>query len=215
VIVHDVLQRSPEWYQLRCGRLCASDVADVFANGRGSSEAVSRRDLRLALACERLTGRPQESDYLNAAMQRGIECEAAARLAYESLTGNLVTEVGFVTHDTLLAGCSPDGEIDGFTRLVEIKAPKSATHLDYLRIGKVPPKYLPQLTCQLWLTGAEAVDFFSWDDRFPPALQTFLVTVKRSDVDLAAFELAVTLFLSEVEKEVEAVSRLVGSVVAA
>lgn len=166
-----------------------------------SGEAAARRDLRLQLVVERLTGQPQDDSYINAAMQRGIDCEAAARAAYESLTGNLVREVGFIAHDTLMAGASPDGELGGFKTLVEIKAPKSATHLGYIRAKKVPSNYLPQLIHQMWITGADAVDFFSWDDRFPLPLQTFLVRVKRSDVDIAAYELAARLFLDEVERE--------------
>lgn len=206
IIVTDT-QRTDFWRQARCGRLCASDASDMMATIK-TGEAAARRDLKLRLVIERLTGQPQDDPYVNAAMQRGIDCEAQARSAYEALTGTLVREVGFLAHDTLMAGCSLDGELGGFKTLVELKAPKSTTHLGYVRAGKVPSSYLPQLIHQLWITGAEAVDFFSWDDRMPPGLQTFLTTVKRADVDIKAYELLVRMFLAEVDKELDEVSKL-------
>lgn len=208
MIIHDVEQRSAAWHALRVGRLCASRASDMLAMIK-SGEAAARRDLRLQLVVERLTGQPQEDGFVSGAMLRGVEYEATARTAYEALTGRLVQTVGFITHADLLAGASPDGQMEDFRRLVEIKVPKSSTHLGYLRAGKVPSAYLPQLTHQLWITGAEAVDFFSWDDRFPLALQSCLVTVTRADVDLKAYELAVRLFLSEVERECADVQRMV------
>jgi hypothetical protein len=187
--------------------LCASDAADMLAKIK-TGEAAARRDLRLRLTIERLTGQPQDEVFANGAMAWGTEHEGEARLAYESLTGNLVHEVGFLAHDTLLAGCSPDGEMGGFKTLLEIKAPKSATHLGYVRGRKIPSVYLPQLTHQLWITSADAVEFFSYDPRMPTGLQTFWVTLTRGDVDIAAYELAARLFLDEVARDVLEVQAL-------
>jgi len=173
-----------------------------------TGEAAARRDLRLQLVTEQLTGQPQDDTFTSPAMARGVEFEAAARSAYENLTGDLVQEVGFISHDTLMAGVSPDGHVNNLQRLVEIKVPKSSTHLATIRAGRVPSAYIPQLIHQLWITGAESVDFFSWDDRFPAHLQSFLVTVKRAEVDIAAYEVAARLFLSECDKELESLRGL-------
>lgn len=201
----DVPQRSAEWFALRCGRLTGSCAADMLATIK-SGEAAARRDLRLRLVCERLTGVAQEDGYVNGAMLRGIELEATARAAYEAHTGLLVSEVGFLAHDDLLAGCSPDGLVeDG---LLEIKCPKSATHLRYLRLDGVPPEYRPQVIHNLWVTGAAWCDFVSFDDRFPAPLDYLVRRVVSTDVDLRAYELAVRLFLAEVERELEAVQAL-------
>lgn len=193
-------QRVPEWYQARVGKMTGSCAADMLARIK-SGEAAARRDLRMRLVCERLTGQSQEDVYVSAAMQWGIDREADAFAAYEALTGHLASRVGFVAHDELEAGCSPDGEIGHYTGILELKCPKSSTHLRYLRAGVVPTDYLPQITHNLWITGAEWCDFVSFDDRFPAHLHVFQVRVQRSDVDLAAYELAVRLFLSEVERE--------------
>lgn len=203
--VYDVLQRTPEWFALRCGRLTGSCAADMLATIK-SGEAAARRDLRLRLVCERLTGIAQEDGYVNGAMQRGIDCEPLARAAYEAHTGLLVSEVGFLAHDELLAGCSPDGLVeDG---LLEVKCPKSATHLRYLRQTHVPPEYLPQVLHTLWVSGAAWCDFVSWDGRFPAPLDFVVRRVVSTDVDLRAYELTVRLFLREVEAELDQVRGL-------
>lgn len=197
-------QRSPEWFAARLGRLTGSRAADMLATIK-SGEAAARRDLRIQLVCERLTGTVQEDAFVNAAMQRGIDCEPLAFAAYESLTGNVAHRTGFLAHSTLAIGCSLDGHIGPFEGLLECKCPKSATHLSYLRGDKVPAAYVPQIMHNLWVTGAAWCDFLSFDDRFPPPLQTFLVRVMAADLDLAGYTEKALAFLAEVETEVRAV----------
>lgn len=203
-------QRVPEWYVARIGKLTGTGAADMMARIK-SGEAAARRDLRLRLVCERLTGESQEDVFVNAAMQRGIEKEPEAFAAYESATGHLVSRVGFLAHDTLPAGCSPDGIIGNYTGILELKCPKSATHLKYLRSREVPTEYLHQIIHNLWITGADWCDFVSFDDRFPPALQLFRVRVERKQADIDAYELMARAFLSEVEKECAELSGLVAA----
>lgn len=201
--VVDVPQRSEAWFQARLGRLTGSRAADVLASvTRG--EAAARRDLRLQLVCERLTGTLQEEPFINGAMQRGIDLEPQARAAYEAQTGHVVQETGFLAHREFAVGCSLDGYIDDFEGIVELKCPKSATHLRYLRAGTLPPEYRPQITHNLWVTGAAWCDFLSFDDRFVGSLQTFLVRVEAASLDLAAYERAALAFLVEVDREVAA-----------
>jgi hypothetical protein len=202
--VIDAPQRSEAWFQVRAGRLTGSCACDMLATIK-SGEAAARRDLRLRLVCERLTGLPQEDCFVNAAMQRGIDKEADAIAAYEALTGNLLLTSGFLLHDELMAGCSLDGHVDNFAGIVEVKAPKSATHLRYLRDGRAPAEHLPQITHNLWISGAAWCDFLSWDDRFPPPLQTMLVRVERDDVDIVGYARKAVAFLEEVDREYAAV----------
>ena len=169
-----------------------------------SGEAAPRRDYRMQLVCERLTGQPQEDGFVNAAMQRGIDLEPAALAAYESLTGSVVVRTGFLAHRAHRAGCSLDGSVDDFAGIVELKCPKSSTHVGYLREGVVPRGYLAQVTHNLWISGASWCDFLSFDDRFPSALQVFYVRVLAKDLDIAGYEKAALAFLKEVETEVTA-----------
>lgn len=202
--VHDFPQRTAEWHALRLGRLTGTGAADMLATIK-SGEAAARRDLRLRLVCERLTGCSAESVFVNAEMQRGVDLEPAALAAYEAKSGNLALPSGFLSHDALMAGCSLDGQVDHYAGIVEVKCPKSATHLRYLRGGLVPTDYLPQITHNLWISGAAWCDFLSFDDRFPDYAQTFLVRVQRSDVDIAAYEAKAVTFLREVDLELAAI----------
>lgn len=198
-------QRSPEWVSARLGRLTGSRVSDAFATLKSKGEAAGRRNLRVQLVLERITGVSQETGFLSADMERGMALEEEACAAYEAETGLVVKNVGFVMHDDLMAGCSPDGlPHDG---LVEIKAPKAATHLDYLRDG-LPHEYRLQILHGLWLTGASWGDFVSYHPAFPPALRLKVTRLFAKDLDLAAHELAVRLFLSDVEKEEASVRAL-------
>lgn len=206
-------QRTDAWRAARLGLLTGSCAADMLAKIK-TGEAAARRDLRMRLVCERLTHVSQEDGYVSKDMQRGIDRERDACAAYEAATGVLVRPVGFLAHPTLSAGCSPDGEIDHYTGILEVKCPKSATHLKYLRARQVPPEYAPQILHNLWITGAAWCDFFSFDDRFPAQLQQMCVRVSRADADLKAYELLVRMFLAEVEREYDDVAKLADMVAA-
>lgn len=199
----DAAQRSPEWFMARLGRLTGSRAADMLATIK-SGEAAARRDLRVQLVVERLTQTLQEDAFVNAVMQRGIDMEPAAFIAYEARTGQFADRTGFLAHKTLAIGCSLDGHVGDFDGILEVKCPKSATHLGYLKGGGVPASYLPQITHNLWVSGAAWCDFLSFDDRFPPALQTFLVRVDRDEAAIDAYAKTALAFLAEVERETEA-----------
>lgn len=198
--VVQVEQRSPEWFAARAGRLTGSAAADMLATIK-SGEAAARRDLRLRLVCERLTGQPQDDTFVNAAMQRGIECEPLAIGAYEIANAVLVQRSGFLASTIYQAGCSLDGHVGDFEGIVEVKCPKSATHLRYLRGGAVPAEYLPQMRHNLWITGAAWCDFVSWDDRFPAEMQLFIARLTREQAAIEDYEKKALAFLAEVDVE--------------
>jgi hypothetical protein len=204
VTILDFPQRSPEWHAARLGRLCASDAKDMLATIK-SGEAAARKHLRMRLALERLTQSPPDPGFMSAAMQRGIDKEIDARLAYEAATGVLVNPVSFIASDALMIGCSPDGLIDDDGGL-ELKCPESATHAGYLRMDtrQCPAEHVAQIKHSLLVTGRAWWDFASFDDRFPEPLRLFIVRVHRTDVDLDAYEKQVRAFLAEVDAEYQA-----------
>jgi hypothetical protein len=204
----DAPQREPDWFRARLGKLTGSCAGDMLAKGRGSEESTKRRDLRIRLALERITGQAQEDGYVNAHMQRGIEMEPLAFAAYEAHTGQMVSRSGFLSLNGVEAGCSLDGHVGDFEGIVELKVPKSATHYGYLLGGVPPSDYLPQITHNLWITGSAWCDFMSFDDRFPAHLRVFLVRVRREDVDLAGYEQKALAFLAEVDRQVEAIQTM-------
>jgi len=208
VRIHDISQRSDEWRQIRLGKVTGSVAADMLATIKSGGEAAGRRNLRVRLVLERITGRSQENGYQSSAMQQGIDREPDAYAMYEALTGRLLTSSGFIEHDSLAAGCSLDGYVDGWQGIIEIKSPIPATHLEYLKTGIVPGEYLKQILHGLFITGAQWCDWLSYNPDFPEGLQVKLVRVQRNDAEIADYEKKLIVFLAEVDREVQTLATM-------
>lgn len=189
-------QGTPEWKQVRAGKATGSRANAIVAKIK-TGEAATRRDYRVQLVTERLTGAPAEDTFVSKEMQWGTEQEPFARMAYEVATGEIVKEAGFAYLPDILAGCSVDGFI-GDEGILECKCPKSATHAMYLLDERLPPEYEPQVLHNLWVTGRAFADFVSFDPRMPVDLQLMHVRVERDEAKIKAHEAEVLQFLSEV-----------------
>lgn len=193
----EIIQGSPEWFAIRCGRVTASRVADVVAKTK-TGWGASRANYMAELIAERLTGEPAEK-FSNAAMQWGTEKEPDARAAYEFRTDAEVTQVGFVAHPSIpMTGASPDGMV-GEAGLIEIKCPNTATHLDTLLSRSVPGKYVTQMQWQMACTGRQWCDFVSYDPRLPESMRVFVQRVPRDAELISSLEKDVGDFLSELD----------------
>lgn len=202
----DIIQGSPEWFALRCGKVTASRVADVIAKTKAGWGA-SRANYMAELIAERLTGVTAES-YTNAAMQWGTEKEPEARTAYEFWRDAEVTEAGFVLHPTIgSSGASPDGYVGG-KGLIEIKCPSTATHIETLLGGTVPAKYITQMQWQMACTDRAWCDFVSYDPRMPDELRIFVRRVERDEDRIAELEKEVIEFQKELNAKLFALSAM-------
>ena len=194
-------QKSPEWFAARLGRVTASRVADVVAKTK-TGDSASRGNYMAQLVIERLTNKQEES-YSNDFMDWGNLQEPFARAAYEAATNVLVDEVGMITHPRIeMSGASPDGLV-GDDGLVEIKCPKTATHIETLLSKTVPGKYNIQMQWQMACTDRSWCDFVSFDPRMPDGLQMFLKRVHRDDALIKTLEDEVIKFLKEVDAKLE------------
>lgn len=205
--IHDVDQRSPEWKQLRAGRLTGSAAADMMRTIK-SGPSASRKHLKMRLALERITGRPQEREFTTAAVQHGRDTEQTALARYEAETGCIVEPVGFLSLGPIMAGCSLDSFVMGRRGIVEAKCPESATHYEYLRTKQIPADYRWQCVHSLWVSDAEYCDFISFDNRFPDDLQYLCVRLDRDDKEIAAYESSALRFLAEVAVDVNEINKL-------
>lgn len=192
-------QRSEEWFKARLGKVTASRVADVLAKIK-TGESASRRNYKVQLVSERLTGEKQET-YINQAMQDGIDREFYARERYVQQYGE-VEEVGFIQHPTLEAGASPDGLV-GDDGLIEIKCPLGTTHTETLMTQEVPSKYIPQIQWQLRCTGRKWCDFISYNPMFPENLQLFVKRVEADEQYQLMLEKEIGDFLIEVQTVID------------
>ena len=150
--IHDVEQRSPEWYRLRMGVPTASCFDKlVTPTGRPSKQAT---DYARFLAAELFIGRPLDMWGGNAWTERGKEMETQALSFYEFTNDIEARKVGFVTNDDCTAGCSPDALI-GDDGMLEIKCLAAQHHIGaimhYRQHGTCPPDYVPQTQGQIML----------------------------------------------------------------
>lgn len=193
-------QGSKEWHASRAGKATASRFSDVMSFKKDGNEMAARRDYRTQVAIERLTGKHLDG-YVSFAMREGTEREPLARAAFEATTGLYVSEVPFIEHPDLLAGCSPDGLI-GEASGVEIKCPQPTKHFEYLSLpaGGVPEEYLFQVQGSMWITGRPEWYFTSFNPDFPGALQLVVRRVARDEKIISALSVGVEKFLEEVEE---------------
>jgi putative phage-type endonuclease len=191
-------QGSAEWLDARRGKITASRIADVLDRLKKGGEGAGRRNYRIDLIAERLSGR-SEDHYVSPEMVWGTDCEPMARTAYEMERNVMAETIGFVLHPTMdFSGASPDSliESDG---VLEIKCPKTTTHIKWMLAGVVPEEHQAQCLWVMACTERKWCDFISYDPRLPDGLKTFIVRMQRDDAQIAAIENEVVVFDSEVD----------------
>jgi hypothetical protein len=200
-ILSEHAQGTAEWKADRAGRASGSKASAVQAKGKGNAEASTRADYRIQLALERLLGEPCDDDFTSRDIQNGIEREPFARMAFEARTGLFVQEAGFAYWEKLMIGCSVDGFTEENRRngFVEIKCPKSKTHLEYLTDKRLPPTYRHQVLHNFLVTGCDFADFISFDPKMPEKLQLFVFRVERNEEEIREYEIQLRQFLMEVD----------------
>lgn len=203
----EVQQQTPEWLQMRCGMVTGSRVAEVTGRKvptkaqkdlkQPGDYYKARADYLMEVCVERLTGRAVEH-FVTQAMEEGIENEPLARAAYEIANDVEVQDGGFAIHPKMeWFGASPDGLV-GADGLIEIKCPKSTTHLETVASGKIPEEYLPQMMAEMACAERQWVDFVSFDPRMPKSLQLWVKRFHRDEKCIALLEAEVGKFLEEV-----------------
>lgn len=198
-------QGGASWLQERAGHATASRFVDILAvSKRDGKPLKAREDYLMELVVERITGEPIESA-TSFAMKWGTDAEPYARAQYESDTGLMVREVGFVKHkDHAWVGASSDGLV-GESGGIEIKSPfNSAIHLATWQ-GGMPDHHMPQVFGQMWILGLDWIDFCSYDPRMQNGgehLKLYRQRIPRDQNYIDELERDVLEFLAEVEAKV-------------
>jgi hypothetical protein len=155
---------------------------------------------------ETLTALPNDDVFVSYEMQRGIDLEPVARRAAQKVLGLKIRETGFLVSRSHRAGSSLDGDINDFEAIVEIKCPRTTTHLQYIEDKGLPDTYMGQLLHNLYISKADALFFVSFDDRMPAHLQLCVVERKAKDLPLEEYERDLLAFLAELKSRTEALS---------
>lgn len=194
------LQRTDEWFAARLGKVTASRIGDLRARTK-TGWGAARKNYMADLIAEQLSGEHIPGG-TGAARRWGEDIEPEAKRAYEFYRDAEIAEVGFLAHPTIAdAGASPDGLV-GEDGLVEFKCPTVITHLETLETDEIAPEYLQQMQWQMACTGRQWCDFASYDPRYPESMKLYVQRVKRDDVLIAAIELDVVDFLTELRARV-------------
>lgn len=203
MIILDLPQRTPEWYQARLGIPTASSFGKIITNQlKPSTQAEVYQN---QLVAEWYTGETG-FNFISDAMQRGIDLEPAALEAYEFATDKEVETVGFVYKDAKqLVGASPDGLCGDIG--VEIKCPLPSTHVSYLLDGGLPATYAGQVQGSMYVTGFDAWDFVSYCPGFPP----LIITVERDEKFMKAFAPLIDKFIDGMLTKREKLNQLLGA----
>lgn len=205
-------QGTAEWLDVRCGKITASRICDVMAvlvkaskNGKAGDAAGTAIGYSIELIAERMSGRTAEH-YVSPEMKWGRVMEEAARTEYEMEYGVLAQTVGFILHPTEdFTGASPDSLI-GDDGGIEIKCPKTETHIRWRMEGIVPKEHRDQMHWNMACAERSWWDFVSYDPRIP-GLELFVVRMQRDDQRIAEIEQRVAKFNSTVEEMIAELSK--------
>lgn len=164
-------QRSDVWFDARLGKFTASEIHKLIGKGRAKEAVFTDTGYKYILVkvAEELTGFAHQTPY-SAALEYGQDMEPVARLAYEKLTGETVTDATFVDFKGI-AGGTPDGYLSG-NRIIEFKCPiNTDNHIAHMRmldaadLKDEKPEYYWQCQANLLFTGAKKCLFVSFDPR--------------------------------------------------
>ena len=161
-------QRSPEWHEIRKGRMTASEAQCIAANGKGLETYIYK------VVVGKLTGISPDAFAGNRHTERGNELEPEARLSYELIRDVTVEQVGFIEEDEYV-GCSPDGLVatDGG---VEIKCPDDVKFFKLLIGAEKPDEdYIWQCQMTLKITGRKWWDLVFYNPNFERSTLIFRI----------------------------------------
>jgi len=158
MIIHNCDQGTHEWLQLRLGKITGTRLKKMLAKDNLA--------LLDELIAEEETGLSDDDDFVSEEMQRGIDLEPLAIQEYCNVTGHEVDHPCLIqSSEWPILMMSPDGYI-GKTGAVEIKCPKTKTHIKYIRQGKIPNDYKEQIWAYFMVNpDLQWLDFVSYDPR--------------------------------------------------
>lgn len=183
-------QRTPEWYQLRKGKITSSEIHKIMGVKKELSDVA--KTYLLERVAELLGGTPLSTatnGFKPVALEWGTELEPVAIDYYSTLTSTEVKKASFIVVNEQYGG-SPDGLIPP-EGIIEVKCPfSSANHFKHGMIKsdadfkKVAPAYYYQCMSNIICAEAEWCDFISFDPRVQEEYQMFIYRLHRNQEEI-------------------------------
>lgn len=194
--LHNVEQRSDEWYSIRLGKPTASNFHRILSpTGKKSEQAEKYMD---ELIAEIVRGKKFEKFEPTISMYRGRTMEEEALDQYAKETGADVKLAGFITDDFEEVGCSPDALI-GEDGGVEIKVYNPDNHIAVMRSRKLEQKHRPQTQGCLWLTGRKWWDTVCHND----GMKQVVMRSERDEEYIKLLSDSISEFLLDMKREIQ------------
>lgn len=166
-VINNIEQGTPEWFELRKGKMTASHAQAIGNVGKGLETYIYE------IMAEYYSSGEKEQ-FSNEHTERGNELETLARHIYELEKGVDIEQVTFIEQDEYV-GCSPDGLVnDG---LIEIKCPNDVEYLKYLLNGEnqIDTKYIWQVQMQMLITQRQWCDLIIYNPNFKNPMLIFRI----------------------------------------
>lgn len=190
----DSPQGSLEWDYLRAGKVTASEFDNIVTPKFAARDGKMVETYLSQKAAEFWQGGPLPA-FSSFAMEQGNILENADAVPWFEFKFDCAVErVGFIEHDSLPCGCSPDGITNGKEGL-EVKCLQAPNHVRGLLAGTVPEIYLPQIHFSLYVTGFKSWRYFQYRRNFP----ALILTVERDEEIQEKIHDALTAFLEKFE----------------
>lgn len=198
--IHDIEQRTDEWFAIRHGRVTGTGLKNIVGS------KLVRDNYFYEYLAERLSTETNEEEK---PLDRGVRLEDEAVAAFEKKTGKLVTKIGFTVcdkHDKIAS--SPDGLIKNgkvYNEAVEVKCLSSGKHVRAWLENAIPKEYYAQ-GIQYFIVNENlhTLYFVFYDPRITKH-PLHIIELYRDDVqqDIEEYFAAETTFLEEVEQKLE------------
>ena len=188
VKIHNMEQRSDEWFAIKKGKASASRAQAIGNGGKGLENYVIEIMAEYYSIAER-------ENYINEHMQRGIELEPIAKQVYELEHDCEVREIGFAEYNEYI-GCSPDGLV-GKDGMIEIKCPCDRIYLGILINEKIDSGYVWQCQMNMLILKRKWCDLIFYNPNFKKSMY-----IKRLKADKKTHEKLLKGF-EKVEEEIK------------
>jgi hypothetical protein len=161
----DIEQGTPEWYDIRLGKLTGSSAAKLFGTAAAKEKYLYDRAAEIVTGC-RCDG---DESARGIHMARGHEFEEVAIAKYTVATLTQVQRVGFVQLNEFV-GCSPDGLV-GDDGMIEVKVPDSNNYFRQILelasdgVKAIPNDYYAQMQFNMFVCGRSWCDYVLYNPK--------------------------------------------------
>lgn len=185
-IYENILQQSPEWYEIKYGKVGGSSLEKLMSY---RNKSIRENTFYIELLSTRFEPFEFEETFTSRDMERGNMYEPLARSEFERIKDVEVEQVGWIEDASGIYGISPDGLFDNRRQGVEIKCPSRITHMAYIQnpISMVE-QYVWQVVNYFLTIGIKKLHFISYrpENRLKPLL--IQEVTKRTMLNISAKE---------------------------